>query len=165
MFTDKVRCPECRKASRAPYDPVYQKQYRIDNKEAAKVYKKQYDIDNEAILQEKRAKRYLNQQMAKLEYARIYRASNKEKRNFWNGNRRAKLLERTPKWLTDEHWKQIQEFYSLCKELQWLSDPTDPLSVDHIVPLQGKNVSGLHVPWNLQILPKSLNSKKRNKHK
>jgi len=66
-----------------------------------------------------------------------------------------------PKWLTKAQYLEIEEWYAICAEIQWLSE--EKLVVDHIVPLHGKEVCGLHVPWNLQILTNSENCKKGNK--
>lgn len=68
--------------------------------------------------------------------------------------RRAAVIRRTPPWLTEEHKHQM---YLIYKDAH-----ARGLHVDHIVPLRGKLVSGLHVPWNLQPLPPVENSRKRN---
>lgn len=57
--------------------------------------------------------------------------------------------------LAKKHSKEITKFYANC--------PPD-FHVDHIVPLNGKTVSGLHVPWNLQYLPAHENIRKGNRH-
>lgn len=65
--------------------------------------------------------------------------------------------ERIPHWANK---KKIARIYDLSR---WASKFTDePLHVDHIIPLRGKNISGLHVESNLQILPKSANIAKGN---
>ena len=76
--------------------------------------------------------------------------------------RRARKLQATPPWLTKEHLAQIDYLYWLSNDLQITSG--QKYHVDHIVPLQGKKVCGLHVPWNLQILPAKNNLSKGNKH-
>lgn len=75
--------------------------------------------------------------------------------------RRASKLQATPRWFNKGHQKEVKELYKLSKEIQWLSE--EKLTLDHIIPLQGKEVSGLHVPWNLQILPLGLNISKLNR--
>ena len=76
--------------------------------------------------------------------------------------RYAAKLQRTPKWLSKEQLKEIEEFYIDAHAIQGFSGI--PQNVDHIVPLQGENVSGLHVPWNLQIMYGPENWRKRNKY-
>lgn len=70
--------------------------------------------------------------------------------------------QRTPPWLTKDQLEEIQQFYWMAMDLKSVSG--EEYHVDHIVPLQGENVSGLHVPWNLQILPKDLNLSKGNRY-
>jgi len=89
-----------------------------------------------------------------------WRLANPGKYAAYCAKRRAKKLKATPLCLNEEYHRQNEEFYIVAHELQWLSE--ESLHVDHIIPLQGENVSGLHVPWNLQILPKSLNGSKGN---
>lgn len=67
---------------------------------------------------------------------------------------------RVPAWLTANDKDAIKSLYQLaCIYSGALGEPFD---VDHIVPLRGATVSGLHTPCNLQILPASANRRKRN---
>ena len=73
----------------------------------------------------------------------------------------ANKLKATPSWLTESHNLQIQCKYSLA---QMFSRETGiQHHVDHIVPLKGKTVCGLHVPWNLRVIPAVDNLRKSNK--
>lgn len=63
---------------------------------------------------------------------------------------RAQTRRRTPKWLTADDWSAIRAMY---REAARLTRETGELHVvDHIVPKIGGTVTGLHVPWNLQVL-------------
>lgn len=79
----------------------------------------------------------------------------------YEAKRRAIKLQRTPPWLTEDHYWMMKETYAFAAfrtkifGFRW--------HVDHIVPLQGQNVSGLHVPWNLQVIPAVENIAKHNK--
>jgi len=93
---------------------------------------------------------------------RKYRNENRSKCNALEAKHRAAKLKRTPKWLTKDDLWVIQEAYSLAKErekctgIKW--------HVDHVLPLQGNLISGLHVPNNLQVITAYDNLSKSNKY-
>lgn len=75
---------------------------------------------------------------------------------------RDKQLLGTPKWLSVEQVNEMKKLYLLAK-LKSLNEGKQ-WQVDHIIPLQGSTVSGLHVPWNLQIILKRDNVRKGNRY-
>ena len=66
-----------------------------------------------------------------------------------------------PIWITADDAKAIAAIYTQAKQLT--KDSGIEMVVDHIVPLRGKNVCGLHVPSNLRIITRQENAKKKNK--
>ena len=104
-------------------------------------------------------------------YARLWRTENPERakkaRDKWVINNADKIrhknmlrhtskLERTPVWLSVADKAEIEAMYLFCQIFKGFE-------VDHIVPLRGKEVSGMHVPWNLQVIPANVNRAKSNK--
>ena len=69
--------------------------------------------------------------------------------------RKAKFICATPPWVDAD---QLEAIYIEAWRMRVLSGI--PYEVDHIVPIQNEKVCGLHVPWNLQIIPASENAKK-----
>jgi hypothetical protein len=67
----------------------------------------------------------------------------------------------TPKWLTAAQRDEMRAMYRTAKAM---SKKGHRYSVDHIVPLRGLRVCGLHVPWNLEITPLRENQSKNNRH-
>ena len=88
-------------------------------------------------------------------YQSRYSKQNKGKKRSLQSKRRAVKLDATPNWLTTIDWLIIEYVYESCPH---------NFHIDHIVPLQGKTVCGLHVPWNLQAIPKLQNLSKSNRH-
>lgn len=93
---------------------------------------------------------------------KYWKIANPEKVLAMDAKRRASKLKRTPKWLTELDFWMIEEAYSLSVLRSKMTGFT--WHVDHIIPLQGKNVSGLHVPSNLRVVPGSENLAKSNRY-
>jgi flagellar biosynthesis GTPase FlhF len=92
---------------------------------------------------------------------RKWNKNNKPKKAALQSKRRAAILQRTPKWLSPDDLWIIEEAYELAALRTKMFG--FPWHVDHIIPLQGRSVSGLHVPTNLQVIPGKENVSKSNK--
>lgn len=116
-------------------------------------------------LSEKRKDKYVNDyenvrrinRKAVSEYQKRNKDINAAKTALYNSRKN----NRTPTWLSKDDISKIKSIYKMCRAISKKTEV--PHQVDHIVPLNGELVSGLHVPWNLQILPKSDNLSKSNK--
>jgi 5-methylcytosine-specific restriction endonuclease McrA len=90
-----------------------------------------------------------------------HKAANPELYKELVNARRRRFRDATPKWLTAEHKMEIRLKYRLAIELSRRLGI--PHAVDHIIPLQGEDVCGLHVPWNMEVITQEQNLKKSNK--
>jgi len=82
---------------------------------------------------------------------RVWQSRRKEKKNKNN----------TPSWLTSKDKKRIADIYLHMRDCRAVTG--EEYHVDHIIPLNGDIICGLHVPWNLQVLPADVNMGKTNK--
>jgi hypothetical protein len=162
IICHKVNNAALKKLKRS--DPVfrakelaYKKEYRARNVEQRKTYMKEWHAKNSVQQITYREQYRLNNPTYFQEYAK----ANKHKVNASTRKRQAAKLQRTPAWLTDIDYWMIEEAYELAAlrtkifGFSW--------EVDHVLPLQGKVISGLHTPYNLQVIPMVKNRSKANK--
>lgn len=165
----RARCKVCRKADN--------KAWREANKERVKANKKTWQQANKEKVRANqktwqqanpdkqrasvKAWYEANKEQEKVK-SKAWKQANPDKCNTYNAKRRSAKLQRTPSWLTTDDWNKINYMYSLAA---FMTQQTGiKHHVDHIIPLQGCTVSGLHTPNNLQILTASENSSKGNRY-
>lgn len=155
--TSNYACVECEKT----IHKEWQITWRENNKEQYDLARKKWaEINHKKHLESTKKWQVQNPEKYKLQQ-QMYQKNNKSKINAITAKRRAAKLQRTPSWLTKDHYAMIEIEYQLAA---WCSKVMGfKYHVDHIVPLQGENVSGLHVPWNLQVIPAKQNHSKSNR--
>lgn len=139
-------CHNIRQQIKYALNPAPKALYYIENKEKIDLYKIDYRLTHKKEMSD---------------YQRKYNQENAAKRNARNQKRKAAKLNRIPKWLTALDFEKIQEYHNYANFMTQTLDVQ--YDVDHIIPILGKNISGLHCPENLQIITHQENIEKGNK--
>lgn len=154
-------CKETKETSNFYKNSTYKDGLMSKCKDCQKAATTAWAKSNPTAVKKIRDKFYQNNKPMYAELAKAARKKKPEMFNALNAAYRGRKLQAQPSWLTKEQKDQVCSFYAHAKECELLTG--DKYHVDHIIPLQGKNVCGLHVPWNLQVLPADVNLSKSNK--
>jgi hypothetical protein len=160
-------CSLCRKAKSAEYyvknkEKVSNrnKLWATSNKEKHKNYLKSwYSANKERVLEEDK-QWYLDNREAALSRGKEWRERNPGIVRERTSRRRIAVKQATPKWLTADDISAISTLYRQAASIE--KETNNKYHVDHIVPLRAKAACGLHVPWNLQVIPAKENLMKSN---
>jgi len=137
------------------------KAWSAKNPEKVREYARKTKLKNAETIRMKGVRYRLENPEKRKQTTRNWRQNNKHLVAAAQQRRHAAELKRTPGWLSDdEHWV-MQQAYEIAAVRTKLFG--FPWHVDHIIPLQGRRVSGLHVPLNLQVIPGVENMRKLNK--
>jgi len=140
----------CKECDKKRYKTYYQKNtisiskrtrnYRKENKDSHNLSSKKYYINNKDKVNNAHKNYYKNNKHIFTQKS-MYRYARKK--------------QQTPLWLNAGHIAEMEGYYLFCQIFKGFQ-------VDHIIPINGKIVSGMHVPWNLQVLTAEENRAKSN---
>ena len=132
------------------------------NKDRILVYKKEYYQKTKEKRLATNSEYRKNNSEKITQINKNWRLKNVASINAKNRTRRASKNYRTPAWLTDIDYERIQNEYKLAYILTKVTG--EKWEVDHVIPLQGEFVSGLHVPSNLKAIKAFENRSKHNRY-
>jgi len=164
LFGKTSKCKSCIKGLSEPKRDQkrdYDRQRRLENQDAIRRYDRyryRRDKEKRTALAKRWARKNPEKRRA---ICRKYEHKNKGKYVFYSRSKQMRRCQATPKWLTPEQLDQIEMLYILADSFTRITGIKH--HVDHIHPIKGNGVRGLHVPWNLQILSQSENCSKSNK--
>jgi hypothetical protein len=151
-FTHSANCTICVKLRRlATFVPSSRTPKGRDRENARRLSREHYHKNKSRYLELARKRRLANPDQARARANRWVKNNPKKALAAVRKRQAAKIL-RTPLWADLE---AIKAFYMACPK---------GYHVDHVIPLRGENVSGLHVLENLQYLTPKENVQKSNKH-
>ena len=155
----KGACLECLKLEWERGNQTRAEYFRAYNQSEAgqKAKQEYYGRNREAVI----ARAQARDTTKVTEYKLAYKERNPDLYKELVSLRRRRFRLATPKWLSAEQKLEIRLKYRLAIELSRRTG--ERYVVDHIVPLQGEEVCGLHVPWNLEVVTQTENLKKSNK--
>ena len=153
----RAKNPEKQAANCKRYDEknrdkrnAYAKQYRKDNPEKIKALLQSWVKANPEKMKGYMQKASKAWHERNPDYQSNFYKANKERYVAASARRRAAQDSATPTWLTAIDKAMIQEMYDVS-EARYIQTGIKH-HVDHIVPINGKGVAGMHVPWNLQVI-------------
>lgn len=181
--SEKARAKDKRSYAKRKQDPEFLKKKAEQN---LQLYYDDHEAGKERLRQAYKKLKVKNPNLSAEIYAR-YRESSleqskqyyqdhiedrKAKQRLWSKTNRGtanalakryklRKINATPAWLSESQLLHIKCKYQLAAMLN--IHGVEAWHVDHIVPIRGKDVCGLHVPWNLQLLPAKMNMRKGNR--
>lgn len=160
--------PEARKAYQKEYaqrtkELAYArvKEWRENNPEKWKAQRQRYAGKHKDVINAKTKRWVQNNPERSAELSRKSRLKHIGRVLANKAKYLAAKKNRTPIWLTATELFEMQCIYTYRAALQRVGLKYE---VDHIIPMQGDTVSGLHVPENLQVIPTDENRLKSNKY-
>ncbi len=154
----KGACLECLRAewergkvARADYFADYNRSERgLQSK------KRYYAVNREQVIERAKA----TPPSLKNAYRSAWKRANIDWVRADTSARRKRYRQATPPWFDADMRAEVREMYRVAYRLSKMTGRRH--HVDHIYPLRSDSVCGLHVPWNLQVLPWEENAVKSN---